>query len=123
MKKNHYKQIIVLIFALVGIIYRFYSEVAPKDGPQHKRSRIVLTKHAKCRMACRHIDLDEIKLVLEEGKINAKKSEPSKKPCPVNARELAVHNQNIRVISADCGESQTIITVIDLGREYQCDCP
>ena len=37
-------------------------------------ARLILTKHAKCRMDCRHISEDEIKEIIHDGKVNEAKS-------------------------------------------------
>ena len=42
-------------------------------------ARLILTKHAKCRMDCRHISEDEIKEIIHDGKVNEAKSYPVQK--------------------------------------------
>ena len=88
--------------------------------PQH----IHFSKHAKCRMGCRHIDETEIKEILEKGSINYKKSVLNGDPC---RRKFAVEGptregQRLRVIFAPCGNEMTVVTCIDLGVEWTCDC-
>jgi hypothetical protein len=88
--------------------------------PQH----IHFSKHAKCRMGCRHIDETEIKEILEKGSINYKKSILNGDPC---RRKFAVEGptregQRLRVIFAPCGNEMTVVTCIDLGVEWTCDC-
>ncbi len=82
-------------------------------------SKLVLTKHAQCKMDCRKINLEEIKEVISKGKINAKKSEPQKKPCPVLAIEgvTSRDKRKLRVVIAACKEESKIITVIDLNQK------
>lgn len=88
--------------------------------PEH----IHFSKHAKCRMGCRHIDETEIKEILETGVINYQKSSLNGDPC---RRKFAVEGptkegQRLRVIFAPCGNEMTVVTCIDLGVEWACDC-
>lgn len=132
MKGKKTKPLLTLLVIVLGIIYQTWfsekSNIKPESKAKLKKSSqlpISLTKHARCRMKCRKIDLDEINLALTKGKINHRKSEPHKKPCPVFSREVysTKDRQKIRVVSADCPHKTTIITVIDLSNEYQCYCP
>jgi hypothetical protein len=82
------------------------------------------SKHAKCRMGCRHIDDTEIREILENGTINFQKSALNGDPC---RRKYAVEGhtnegQRLRVIFAPCGNEITVVTCIDLGVEWACDC-
>lgn len=90
-----------------------------KDRKFTISSKIVLTKHAQCRMECRKISLEEIKEIITKGKVNPKKSEPKKKPCPVLAIEgiTVKERRKIRVVLAACKEETKIITVIDLNQK------
>ncbi len=90
-----------------------------KDKKLKISSKVVLTKHAQCRMDCRKIDLEEIKEIVTKGQINPKKSELKKKPCPVLAMEgiTSKEKQKIRVVLAACKEETKIITVIDLNQK------
>ena len=77
-------------------------------------------------MQCRHIDESEVKEILQTGKINYGKSEIGDNPdCK---RKYAVEgkthdNQRVRIIFAPCQSEVTVVTVIDLGTEWTCDCP
>src|ERR1700750_884126 len=63
-------------------------EDKPNSGPINRHpGSLIYTKHAKCRMACRHITDKEIKEILERGMINYSKSEPDSKPDPKYAFE------------------------------------
>jgi hypothetical protein len=86
-------------------------------------SRIIYTKHARCRMACRHIDDSEVKEILRKGRINYDKSEPAARPDPRFALEGRTRDdQEVRVIFAPADKGMVVITVIDLGKEWRCDC-
>lgn len=90
-----------------------------KDKKLKISSKIVLTKHAQCRMDCRKIDLEEIKEVISKGRINPKKSDLKKKPCPVFAMEgrTSKGKEKVRVVLAACKEETKVITVIDLNQK------
>lgn len=95
-----------------------------ESGLNRHPQRIHFSKHAKCRMDCRHIDETEIKEILETGTINFHKSALNAEPC---RRKFAVEGptkegQHLRVIFAPCGNEITVVTCIDLGVEWACDC-
>ncbi len=87
-------------------------------------SQIHYSKHARCRMNCRHIDQSEVKEILTEGEINYSKSDLNEDVCHKRyALEGYSHdNQKLRIIVAECNDELTVITVIDLGREWPCEC-
>lgn len=90
---------------------------------RYKGKKLVLTKHARCRMGCREIDAYEVGEILEDGKINKRKSSPDAKPCPTYAIEgLSRDRQTVRAVIADCDNVVKVITVIDLDNEYKCYC-
>lgn len=94
------------------------------DGLVRNPSTIHYSKHAKCRMDCRHIDEAEVREILTNGTINFRKSELNNAEC---RNRYAVEGrtkdgQDLRIIFAPCGEEETVVTVIDLGREWSCDC-
>jgi hypothetical protein len=83
----------------------------------------IYTKHARCRMGCRHIDETEVREILEKGRINYRKSEPAGRPDPKYALEGTTHDgQKVRIIFAPAKRGMVVITVIDLGTEWSCDC-
>ncbi len=85
---------------------------------------LIYTKHARCRMECRHINEAEIKEVLAENNINNRKSNPEGKPCPAYAYEgYSKEHQHLRIIIGKCDDhAWKVITCIDLGNEFECDC-
>lgn len=94
-------------------------------GFNRNPSAINYSKHARCRMACRHIDESEVQDILANGKINYAKSEIGDNPdCE---RKYALEgttkdNQRVRIIFAPCHTGVTVVTVIDLDTEWACDC-
>lgn len=94
-------------------------------GLNRAPDQINYSKHARCRMDCRKIDESEVKDILKRGTINYKKSDIGDRPdCK---RKYAVEGttrdkQRVRIIFAPCGNEVTVVTVIDIGREWPCDC-
>jgi hypothetical protein len=84
---------------------------------------LIYTKHARCRMNCRHIDESEVQEILEKGRINYRKSEPAGRPDPKYALEGTTRDgQSVRIVFAPAKRGMVVITVIDLGTEWSCDC-
>jgi len=75
-------------------------------------------------MECRHITQGEVQQIMQDGKINYNKSDLQNARCPRYAIEgITTDNQDVRIIFAQCNESTTVVTVIDLDKEWSCDCP
>lgn len=116
-----------VLLVLVAFVYLFQTRknVRQSGGDEFDRSdtRLILTKHAKCRMDCRHIDQQEITEILKTGKINYSKSEPDGKPDPKYALEGPTRDgQQVRIVFAPSSKGMVVITVIDLNQEWQCNC-
>src|SRR5437016_2119945 len=62
------------------------------------------SKHARCRMDCRHISESEVREILSKGSINYRKSELQADACSKRyAVEGRTHdNQQVRIIFAPC---------------------
>jgi hypothetical protein len=93
-------------------------------GLDRNPSIVNYSKHARCRMGCRHISEAEVKEILQEGKINYSKSELKGAECK---KRYAVEgttsdNQKVRIIFAPCQTEVTVVTVIDIGKEWPFDC-
>jgi hypothetical protein len=74
-------------------------------------------------MDCRHITEKEVREILEKGEINYNKSEPNSHPDPKYAMEgYTVEGQHLRIIFAPETKGLVVITCIELGVEWQCDC-
>lgn len=93
-------------------------------GFDRRVSYLEYSNHARCRMECRHITQAEVEQIMRNGKINYNKSDLQNARCPRYAVEgLTKDNQDVRIIFAQCNESTTVVTVIDMDREWSCDCP
>lgn len=74
-------------------------------------------------MGCRHIDEQEVREILEKGKVNIRKSEPAGRPDPKFALEGKTRDgQQVRIIFAASQRGMVVITVIDLDTNWTCDC-
>ncbi|WP_343690264.1 DUF4258 domain-containing protein [Chitinophaga sp.] len=97
----------------------------PVNDPSNldRHARLTYTKHALCRMDCRHITEHEVTEILETGQINTEKSNPHDLPCPTYALEgYSEEGQHLRIVFAPCGGETKVVTCIDLEKEWQCDC-
>ncbi|HYJ62276.1 MAG TPA: DUF4258 domain-containing protein [Parafilimonas sp.] len=113
---------------LIAIVFLFFvtgfgactSSVELNRNP----ARIIYTRHARCRMNCRHINQTEVMEILQDGEINYRKSELNNKDC---YKKFAVEgftkeHQHLRIIFAPCESEEVVVTVIDLETEWSCDC-
>ena len=93
-------------------------------GFDRRTAFLEYTRHAKCRMGCRQITEQEVAMIMADGKINYKKSDVDARPCPEYALEGNTDDgQRVRIVFAQCDSKTKVITVIDLGKEWSCDCP
>lgn len=93
-------------------------------GFDRRTSYLEYSNHAKCRMDCRKISQAEVEQIMRGGKINYNKSDIGNGRCPRYAVEGTTNdNQRVRIVYAQCNESTTVVTVIDLGKDWYCDCP
>ena len=110
-------KLLIIVLGIVGC-----NNVA-KDFDRDPEA-IHYSKHARCGMECRHVDESEVKEMIEKGDINFSKSELNTDDCHKRyALEGVSHDrQRLRIIVAECNDDLTVITVIDLGQEWPCDC-
>lgn len=93
------------------------------EGFNRRTEKLIFTKHARCRMGCRHIDEAEVRDILLNGRINDRKSDPAARPDPKYALEGKTKDgQEVRIIFAPTDRGMVVITVIDLDTEWPCDC-
>jgi hypothetical protein len=96
-----------------------------EDSFNRNPERVIFTKHGKCRMNCRSIDSLEVDEILKKGHINYVKSDTSSNnPC---RKKYALEgttrdNQLVRIIFSPCNDTQTVVTVIDMDTDWDCDC-
>lgn len=94
------------------------------EGLLNRQARLEYTKHAICRMDCRHVTREEVQEILSTGRINPEKSNPNDQPCPTYALEGYSHEgQHLRIVFAPCDPQHAkVITCIDLEKDWSCSC-
>lgn len=117
----------LVVLVVIYLILRACGYTGHKNYDKREKSfrhnRIEYTEHARCRMDCRSISENEVKDVLDHGKINYKKTQKNVSPCPKYAVEDFADGKKLRIIVGDCDDEAVIITVIDLDHEFECNCP
>jgi hypothetical protein len=117
------KLLIRILIVVFGFLAGCTQGPGGGDPIDRHAARLILTRHARCRMDCRHITEKEIREILEKGTINYAKSEPDARPDPKYALEgFTVEGQHLRIIFAPSDRGLVVITCIELGVEWQCDC-
>ncbi|RYZ30981.1 MAG: DUF4258 domain-containing protein [Chitinophagaceae bacterium] len=104
---------------------RIEINTATGDGTDFNRnaSEIIYSKHARCRMDCRQIDESEVKEILQSGQVNENKIENSSKGISIPLEGTTHDNQKVRIVFAPKEDGKiVVVTVIDLEKEYECDC-
>jgi hypothetical protein len=100
------------------------AEVNRDRGFDRRVSYLQYSNHAKCRMQCRHISENEVEETMLNGTINYRKSDIQNARCPRYAIEDETKDgQHVRIVFAQCDNYTEVVTVIDLGTEWTCDCP
>ncbi len=98
------------------------NNIVPDEPFDRHTAHLIYSKHAKCRMECRHIDESEVKEVLEEGKLNYNKIEAGDKGKSYPLEGITHDKQHVRIVFAPKRESLVVVTVIDLDNDWPCDC-
>lgn len=89
----------------------------------NRHAPLKYTRHARCRMACRHVTEVEVVEILENGRVNTEKSNPHDEPCPTYALEgYSEEGQHLRVVFAPCEDTTSVVTCIDLDKDWSCSC-
>ena len=113
-----------VVFFIISLFFAGCQQPGSASDPINRHAdHLIYTHHARCRMDCRHINETEVREILEKGTIDYKKSEPDAKPDPKYALEgYTNEGQHLRVIFAPAQRGLLVITCIELGVEWQCDC-
>jgi hypothetical protein len=118
--------VVVLLVMLFFLLYRsgYLTREQSSGSLVRNPSQLIYTKHARCRMDCRMISDEEVRKILREGKINFRKSNPDKKPEAQYALEGSTDDgQEVRIVFAVSPGKAVVVTVIDLKKEWPCQCP
>lgn len=114
--------LLILVFAVFMI--RRWNEPVKKEAFDRHPPAVIYTKHALCRMDCRHINKEEINEIIEKGIINFNKTSLRDRPCPTFALQGRTSSgENLRVIFAQCPTETKVITCYNLEEEFECHCP
>lgn len=99
-------------------------EAIDERGGLNRNARsLIYSKHARCRMDCRQISEAEVMEILREGRINYQKSDMRGQPDPKYAVEGPTQDgQEVRIIFANSARGIVVVTVIDLEKEWKCNC-
>jgi hypothetical protein len=122
MDRNIFYNCSIKIFLFAFLFFAGCGQYNGKD-PVNRHAHLIYTRHARCRMDCRHITEKEVHEILEQGNINYGKSEPNSHPDPKYAFEgYTAEGQHLRIIFAPSGNDVIVITCIELGIEWECHC-
>ena len=119
-----FKKIFTVYILLLTLLFASCVQTNNGNEPINRHeTHLIYTRHAHCRMDCRHITETEIKEILEKGEINYAKSEPNGHPDPKYALDgYTKEGQHLRVVFATSERGLVVVTCIELGVEWQCDC-
>ena len=113
--------VLVLLFVFV---YKRWHEPVRKEPFDRTPQRLSYTRHALCRMGCRHISKTDIRDILRSGIIHLNESRRNDRPCPTYAVQgKTTDGDNIRVIFAQCDGETKVVTCYHLNQEFECHCP
>ncbi|RYF85206.1 MAG: DUF4258 domain-containing protein [Chitinophagaceae bacterium] len=116
--------IFLLALAFLVFIIRLRNEPKPKEAFDRHPASLIYSRHARCRMNCRHIDEEEIKEIMEKGIINFNKSKRNDQPCPTFALQGRTSSgESLRVIFAQCQTETKVVTCYNLEEDFECHCP
>ncbi|HPW62127.1 MAG TPA: DUF4258 domain-containing protein [Cyclobacteriaceae bacterium] len=141
MKKLIPYLLLLVLFVVALFVKRCRENDNPPDSPsvtQEKQSNpsagknleafrdpdaeYFFTKHARCRMECRNITQKEVKEIVRKAEVNYNKSELDAPQGPKYALEgyTSKDRQHVRIIVAPKQKHLSIVTVIDLDKEWEC---
>jgi len=139
--KKFIPYLILLGFFIVALLVKNWreqqrSEASTENAPGQRQTsgRISLdvfrdanaeyffTKHARCRMECRNITQKEVKEIVRKANVNYNKSDLQASGGAKYALEgyTSKDRQHIRVIVAPRKKHLSIVTVIDLDKDWEC---
>ena len=116
------------LFIVLGLLFIFlfkrWHEPRTSEAFDRHPSHLYYTKHALCRMDCRHISKDDITEIMEKGIINLNKSNRFDRPCPTFAVQgQTTDGEKLRIIISQCNKETKVITCYNLQEDFECHCP
>ncbi len=129
MKKNKFLPFLALIAAILIFIWvkknqgskSGYKDIQSSEYINRKAS-LKYSKHAKCRMGCRMIDDSEVREIIDKGVINYSRVEETDKGKTYPLEGTTHDGQQVRIVVAPDDDELVIVTVIDLGKDWPCEC-
>jgi hypothetical protein len=113
--------VLILLFVFV---YKRWQEPVRREAFDRTPSHLYYTRHALCRMDCRHISKDDIKEIMRKGIINFNKSNRRDRPCPTFALQGETGDgEKLRVVFAQCDDETKVVTCYNLEEDFDCHCP
>lgn len=85
-------------------------------------TKVVYSRHARCRMECRHIDESEVREIISSGEINYDKIEDNEQGKTYPLEGVTHDSQYVRIVVAPHPQELVVVTVIDLGKTWPCHC-
>lgn len=73
-------------------------------------------------MACRHIDETEVNEILQNGSVNFSKIEKDNRGASYPLEGETPDGQHVRIVFAPHEKDIVVVTVIDIDKEWPCDC-
>lgn len=126
MKRKYFILYGFIIFIILGIgLWKNNNSFTSSANENLFRdtNHLILTKHAKCRIDCRNITVQEIKQIIHSGNVNYSRSKRSNKGDDTYALEgYSNEHQHLRVVVAPENDGLVVITCIDLDKEWPCNC-
>jgi hypothetical protein len=126
MKKNGFAVIIFFLVMIIGFWACHQNQDAKSSTNRNlfrDTTHLIFTKHAKCRMDCRHVNKREIIEIIVTGNVNYSKSGRGGKGDETYSLEgYSYEHQHLRVVVAPESDGLVVITCIDLDKEWPCNC-
>lgn len=123
-KRSTLLSLFLLALVFLVFIIRRWNEPVSKEAFDRQPASLIFTRHALCRMDCRHIDEGEIREIMAKGIINFNKSNRRSRPCPTFVLQGRTESgESLRVIFAQCATETKVVTCYNLEEEFACNCP
>jgi Domain of unknown function (DUF4258) len=133
MFKKYLPYIVLLLAGYAFLYIRTHQRNSPKKkidvtipvltDLDRTATQIIYSKHAQCRMACRHIDESEVKEIYENGILNSSKIQEDERGKTYPLEGQTHDHQNVRIVFAPKSSTTVeVVTCIDLDTEWPCDC-
>ncbi|MDO9372764.1 MAG: DUF4258 domain-containing protein [Ferruginibacter sp.] len=95
---------------------------AETELPFSRTGKIIYSKHARCRMGCRQIDESEVEEILQTGQLNEAKIEEDQRGKTYPLEGMTHDRQRVRIVFAPKQAELVVVTVIDLEKDWSCNC-